>query len=113
MSDKAFKKYIASSKFKVSPNEPVFRDESGECFTGRKLNHCLDELSIELKLKGIHVKNHSFRSGVATLMASLGYSDQDIMAAGRWKSNAFMAYTKLPRLHRAKFAVLLAKKIQS
>ena len=37
----------------------------------------------------------------------IGYSDESIMAAGRWQSKAFMAYTKMPRLHRAKFAANL------
>ena len=64
--------------------------------------------STELRDRGINVKNHSFRAGVPTMMASLGYSDNDIMAAGRWQSKAFLAYTKLPRLQRAKFAVELA-----
>ena len=108
---KSFKKYEASISRVCAPDEPVFREKSGECFTGAKLNKCLDEISYELKCKGINVKNHSFRSGVPTMMAALGYSEDDIMAAGRWKSKAFMAYTKLPRLQRAKFAAELTKRM--
>ena len=107
---RAFKKYEASLKFKPEKNQPVFREENGECLSGRKLSKYLDEISKELSEKGIKVKNHSFRAGVPTMMATLGYSDKDIMAAGRWQSNAFMAYAKLPRLQRAKFAVELAGK---
>ena len=79
-------------------------------FHWEKLSLCLHEISEELRERGIQVKNHSFRAGVASLMAALGYKEDDIMASGRWRSDAFMAYTKLPRLHRAKFALNLAKR---
>ena len=108
---KALKKYRESAKFDENPNEPVFREKSGCCFTGKTLNKYLEEISPELKKQGIHVRNHSFRAGVPTMMATLGYPEKDIMAAGRWQSKAFMAYTKLPRLQRAKFAVDLSTKL--
>ena len=73
---KAFNKYKATIGTHVSDDEPVFRERNGECLTGKKLNSYLDEISLELKARGIIVKNHSFRAGVATLMAMLGYSDQ-------------------------------------
>ena len=110
---KAFRKYKASLKVIPSSESPVFREQSGECLTGKKLNLYLDEITLELRNMGIVVKNHSFRAGVATLMAVLGYPEADIMAAGRWQSKAFLAYTKLPRLHRAKFAATLASKIMT
>ena len=108
---KAMLKYMASLKVEKKAKKPVFREANGECFTGRKLSKCLEEISPELRMRGIIVKNHSFRAGVPSMMASLGYSDQDIMAAGRWTSQAFMAYAKLPRLKRAQFAVELSKKV--
>ena len=37
---------------------------------------------------------HSFRAGFASMMASAGYSDQEIMRQGRWHSSAFSAYCK-------------------
>ena len=107
---KGLRKHVASTSFKNDEESPVFREESGECFTGKKLSLCLHEISEELRERGIQVKNHSFSAGVASLMAALGYKEDDIMASGRWKSDAFMAYTKLPRLHRAKFALNLAKR---
>ena len=88
---KAFQKYKASLSYSIKGDIPVFREESGECLTGRKFNLYLEDISSELTMRGLVVKNHSFRSGVATLMASLGYPESDIMAAGRWQSNAFMA----------------------
>ena len=106
---KAFKKYMASLKLGQNKNLPVFREKNGECFTGKKLSKCLEEISKELSAKGIKAKNHSFRAGVPTMMAKLGYTDKEIMAAGRWQSKAYLAYAKLPRLQRAKFALQLSK----
>ena len=103
-------KYRAIYQWRKDDESPVFREENGECLTGKKLNDYLDEISVELKEKGILVRNHSFRAGVATLMAELGYPEKDIMVAGRSRSNAFMAYTKLPRLHRAKFSFEIVTK---
>ena len=53
------------------------------------------------------VTSHSFRAGLASLMGKLGYSDDDIMAVGRWSSRSFEAYMKLPRTKR----LMMAKKI--
>ena len=75
----------------------------------KKLSKCLEEISKELSARSIKVKNHGFRAGVPTMMAKLGYTDKEIMAAGRWQSKAYLAYAKLPRLQRAKFALQLSK----
>ena len=65
------------------------------------------------KLLGGHIKygkltGHSFRAGLATLMAQAGFEDKDIQSIGRWSSDAFKKYIKLPRLIR----VNMAKKIR-
>ena len=44
-------------------------------------------------------------------MAKAGYSDNDIMRVGRWKSEAFKSYIKTPREIRAKLAEELARKV--
>ena len=43
------------------------------------------------------VTSHSFRNGVATSMSQTGYSDEEIITMGRWKSDAFLRYVKAPR----------------
>ena len=62
---KAFLKYRAIYQWRKDDESPVFREENGECLTGKKLNDYLDDISVELKEKGILVGNHSFRAGVA------------------------------------------------
>jgi hypothetical protein len=47
---------------------------------------------------------HSFRTGAASMMAILGYSDSDIKAMGRWSSRAFETYIRLPRTKRIEMA---------
>ena len=43
------------------------------------------------------VQSHSFRSGMATALAQLGYDEPDLMDIGRWSSQSYKAYTKLGR----------------
>ena len=37
-------------------------------------------------------------------MGKMGYTDAEIKAVGRWSSNAFETYMKLPRTKRSKMA---------
>jgi hypothetical protein len=43
-------------------------------------------------------KGHSFRIGAASHAADFGYSDSQIRIMGRWKSDAFKKYIRLPCL---------------
>ena len=40
---------------------------------------------------------HSFRVGAATTAASLGFPDYLMQAMGRWSSDAYKVYIKLPQ----------------
>ena len=89
----------------VKKGLPFFRMADGTPFTGRKLN---DVLRTCFKkhippTKG-YISSHSFRGGLASLMGLMGYSDEDIMAVGRWSSQCFENYVKLPRTKRLKMA---------
>jgi hypothetical protein len=53
------------------------------------------------------ISSHSFRIGLATTLGTLGFSADDIKEAGRWSSNAYEIYLRLPRVKRA----AIAKKI--
>ena len=85
--------------------KPAFRDEHGIPLTGRKLNEILKKcLSQHINYEDGFVTSHSFRAGIASLMGTMGYSDSEIMAIGRWSSSAFENYIKLPRTKRAEMA---------
>ena len=105
----AYKKYLAALPFSPAENSPVFRTASGAGYTGSSFNA---DLRILLKGKVDYAKgkitSHSFRAGLATEMAKLGYADQDIMNIGRWKSAAYLDYVKCPRVKRMRVARQLA-----
>ena len=48
--------------------------------------------------------SHSFRAGLATMMAKAGCPDKDIQLTGRWTSTAFKSYVKTARPKRAALA---------
>ena len=99
----AWTKWQQWDTLRLSPTKPVFRQENGKCMTGNLFNK-------ELKaLLGRHVNydekkylSHSFRSGLASMMAAAGYSDEEIMRQGRWHSKAFQLYCKTGRSSRLK-----------
>jgi len=43
-------------------------------------------------------KSHSYRIGAASWAAAKGFSDSEIRQLGRWKSNAFLNYIRIPSL---------------
>ena len=57
------------------------------------------------------VTSHSFRNGVATSMSQAGYSDEEIVTMGSWRSDAFLRYVKAPREKRALVAQELASRM--
>lgn len=100
---KAFEKWVRSSDFE--PAGPAFRKSCGRPFTGRELNKTLRQL-LEKHLdysKG-SISSHSFRTGMASLMGEKGYTEEQIMAVGRWSSQAYQTYLKLPRTKRMEMA---------
>ena len=44
--------------------------------------------------------SHSFRAGVATTMARLGYGEEMIQLQGCWVSQAYLRYCKRGRVNR-------------
>ena len=84
---------------------PFFRMSDGTPLTGKKLNAVLKTCFKKHIPEGKgYVSSHSFRGGIASLMGLMGYSDEDIMAVGRWSSQCFEDYVKLPRTKRLKMA---------
>ena len=82
---------------------PVFR-EKDLCFTGADFNKIITQLTSPItdNTRGV-IRSHSFRSGMASHMGLMGFTDAEIKQQGRWTSKAFEAYIKLDRVKRLKF----------
>ena len=111
---KAYKKYTKyAAKISFSAQKPVFRTHDGKAYTGKLFNEDLRNLLspvIDYSKVG-KISSHSFRIGIATMLGQLGYSDNEIMAIGRWSSSAFELYIRSPRAVRAKTAKKMANEL--
>ena len=86
----------------------VFRkDINGDSFCQRFFN---DKLKLFFKpyISYGSLTGHSFRSGLSSLLGEAGFNDDQIMAIGRWSSDAFLNYVKSGRLKRCRNAEKIA-----
>ena len=88
-------------------DQPAFRMENGDPLTIQVFNRIVKDRLAGF-LDNYKISSHSFRGGAASMMASLGYSDKDVKAVGRWSSRAVELYMKLPRTKR----IAAAKKVK-
>ena len=110
----AWKKWRKIDKLNLSPTKPVFRMTDGKCFTGALFNtHLKQLLGKYVNYDKNKFLSHSFRAGLASMMASSGYEDSIIMRQGRWNSQAFKIYCKTGRGTRLKEQRDLARTITS
>lgn len=66
--------------------------------------HFSQQLSLAIqfcRLAPSRYKGHSFRIDAASFAADQGFSDTQIRLLGRWKSNAFQKYIRLPSLSKS------------
>ena len=108
----AWLKWSKVSKVAHSPTKPAFRKEDGSCMTGSQFNKDVKSVLG----KGINYEenkylSHSFRAGLASMMAESGYNDGEIKRQGRWHSKAFQLYCKTGRASRLREQRDLAKKV--
>lgn len=93
---------------KLQHDLPAFRLLSGKNLTpalfNKKLKYWLTDF---IDFSVCSVSGHSFRAGIPTILASMGYASSDIKSVGRWSSRAFLLYTKLPRTKRVAMAQAL------
>jgi len=87
---------------------PAFVWQNGKPVTTRAMNALIKNL-LDPVLPEHGISVHSFRTGAASLMGQLGYSDNEIKSIGRWSSRAFECYIKLDRSRRVKTLRKLSK----
>ena len=94
------------------PDLPAFRFQDGPNMSIGAFNKILKEtLAPHTKNLRGSISSHSFRIGLASCLGSLGFSDEQVMAAGRWSSRAYQTYMKLPRTKRLEMARAIAKSV--
>ena len=87
---------------------PLFRFRSGEALTRQRLVMALRKVLARAGLKPEEYAGHSFRIGAATTAAVCGISVDTIKTLGRWKSQAYQLYVRLPRRQLADISRTLA-----
>ena len=93
----AFSTYWASRE-KHPLSLPVFLMANGRNMTHRcfesTFHSLLSYYAMQLELSINRWTGHSFRSGLPTLLQSLGFSEEEIKAWGRWASSVFQLYAR-------------------
>lgn len=64
--------------------------------TQRFFSSLLQQVLSAAGFESSNIKSHSFRIGAATLCFSKGYTSDQIQRMGRWKSDAFRKYIRIP-----------------
>ena len=76
----AWKKWRALERFELGATKPVFQLSNGRCFTGKSFNNELKAMLGQfIDYNKRKVLSHSFRAGMASMMALAGYRDEEIM----------------------------------
>ena len=84
-------------------NGPLFMTPNGTAVSRHSFTQILSLVFQRCDLDSSKYKGHSFRIGAATFAAENGFSDVQIRAMGRWKSDAFRKYIRIPSLSFSSF----------
>ncbi|WAR08370.1 hypothetical protein MAR_018328 [Mya arenaria] len=77
---------------------PLFVSSISFPISVAKFRSVFNELLVYANLSSSHYKLHSFRIGACTQAALLWVPDNEIIRMGRWLSNAFRRYIRLPNI---------------
>ena len=100
---RAFKKWRRNCRHQW--DMPLFQHPDGTPLTCRKFNWYLKKmLGRHVQFAQGTVSAHSFRAGIATILGTKGYDDEEIKRVGRWSSRAFEIYIKGKQTNRAAMA---------
>ena len=102
----ALDRWLAASTFR---HGPVFRFHSGALLTRARLNALIRELVGRSGVPADRYSSHSFRIGAASTAAAAGIPDWKIQALGRWSSDCYRRYIRLPEADSTQIAPALAR----
>ena len=88
---------------------PLFKTEQGLPLTRAKLVALLKTALTAAGIDPTRYSGHSFRIGAATTAAANGVSDATIQTLGRWASDAYLRYIRLPQQSLAQLSAALGK----
>ena len=77
---------------------PLFCLSDGQAVSRTQFTRWLQLAVTAAGLSSTSFKSHSFRIGAATTAASLGMTDEQIRLMGRWHSDSFKKYMRIPML---------------
>ena len=100
----AMKDYLGPNIGNSDLGSPLFKFSNGALLTRHLL---LQQTHLYLTLLGISCDSysgHSYRIGGATSMASAGMTDWEIKLGGRWSSDVYQRYIRVPPSMLASFA---------
>ena len=80
---------------------PLFCTVDGQPVQQKVFSKILSTVLKHFGLDSTEYKGHSFHIGAITFAAESGFSDAQIQAMGRWKSDAFHKYICTPSLTTA------------
>ena len=93
----------------LASDKPLFRLSSRNCLTKTYMNKLLKEAFQPLLLPHESVLGHSFRAGLSSHLKAWGFSEADIMGQGRWQSEAYIRYCRLPTQRKFDLALEIAQ----
>lgn len=83
-------------KVRPSIKGPLFCHFNGKALTRYQFSAILKKSLAVLGFIGANFKSHSFRIGRATMCAIEGIPDHEIKVLGRWKSDSYLKYIRIP-----------------
>lgn len=76
---------------------PLFMASSGAMVTRRVVSEILKSAAVSLGESSVGMSSHSLRGGGATALYSKGYTREQIMFLGRWRSDSWLIYAKMTK----------------
>ena len=91
-----------------SSEGPLFKFADGRYLIKERFTSTIHTALQQLGLASANYAGHSFRIGAATTAAQISLEDSTIQALGRWHSDAFKTYVRLPKDFLTRISASLA-----